>query len=107
MMRTNIITQLTSETVIVPVGIVTLGILLTSTVITKCQSVLLYSPLGDGIYTNNTLPIMIGGRQVAAAVGFPLRPGQTIYIEILDLVNVFVFEPTGAGTQILVVTVSR
>ena len=106
MQTVNRVTAVYSETVIVPVGITTIGALLTSTTIRVCQSVFVYSPLNDGIYTDNTLPILIGGREIAAAIGQPLLPGQFIYFDISDTNNLFVFEPSGAGTQLLIVTVS-
>lgn len=104
-----VLAKLASETIIIPDmsgGLMPLGALLTSTGATRCTGVLLYSPANDGIYTDNTLPIMIGGPQIGAAVGYPLLPGEVIQIQIGDTNDAWIFEPTNSGTQILVVTVS-
>jgi hypothetical protein len=104
--RTNRITSIVTATPGIPVGIVTLQSLLTATVLFPCQNVFLYSPAGDGIYTDNTLPILVGGVGVALGIGFPLLPGGTMSIDIDNTAGIRIFEPSGAGTQILVVLVS-
>lgn len=110
MERTNVITQLAQQVVIIPdpspLFQVSLATLFTSPVVRRCQSVFLYSPLNDGFYNDNTLPILVGGPEVSATCGQPLLPGEFIYLDIDSLEKVFVFEPTNSGTQILVVTVS-
>jgi len=108
MQRVNKITQILSETVIVP-GTAepsTLASLLASTQGRICQSVFIYSPLNDGIYTDNTLPLLWGFSLIAAATGQPLLPGQFAYIEIDDTQKIYILDPAESGTQLLVVTVS-
>lgn len=99
---------LSSEVVIVPVGagsgVVDLGSILTSTGISRCLGVMLYSPLDDGVYTDNTDAIMVGGPETAAGTGYPLQPGEIIRIPIDDVHKVWLWN--ALGTQLLVVTVS-
>jgi hypothetical protein len=107
--RVNIITRILQETITLPVSDSpsALSTLLALTGQVICQSVFLYSPLNDGIYTSNTLPILVGsGNIVLESTGQPLLPGEWLYYDIDSTEKIYVYEPSGAGTQLLIITVS-
>lgn len=104
MQRVNKISVVSSAVITVPVAAVSLGSLFDYPV---CQSIFLYSPLNDTLYPDNTLPMFLGGQEVLAGLtGQPLLPGQWMYFEIDSVDKIFVNEPTGAGTQLLIATIS-